>query len=110
MAELLSNTPGADVAFSYRSKITELIAEFRRYFPDAAAGVPCSARLPRTLFAEALASLVCGRTPGVLKAGMLLDMAPSFRIIQRIGPLYMLELTFPHEKTHRIGLTCTGHM
>ena len=103
----INNPPGAGVGF--RCKIAEQMAEFRRGFPDAGAGAACSTRLPRTLFAEALASLVCGRTPGVLKAGMVLDMAPSFRIIQHIGPLYTLEVTFPLEKTHRRGLTCTGH-
>ena len=58
----------AGAIFVPNTQYSKELADFRNCFPDAAADVPWSNRLPRSIFAEALMGLVCGKQPGILKA------------------------------------------
>jgi hypothetical protein len=91
---------GAGAAFLPNSVSSGEVLGFRNCFPEAAAGVPWSDRLPRSMFAEAMMSVVRGEQPGILKARRMVGMEPAIRVILRFGPLVLFHLTFPSERNY----------
>jgi len=87
----------AGAIFVPNTQYSKELSDFRNCFPDAAADVPWSNRLPRSIFAEALMGLVCGKQPGILKADQIQYWSPAFRTIQQFGPLALLHISFPTE-------------